>query len=235
MENNRVVLFDLDGVLVLTEHLKAEAHAAAIRHLGGDVSPSFYGHLMGQSHEAVRGAFLAAAHIRADPYEYTRFFRSKYRELLETRLEVVPGIVELLHTLTEKGYLLSVVSSSSSELMGEVLDRVALTRFFRVQVSADDVFRKKPAPDAYLKALDLLGVSPASAVVIEDSESGVQAAVNAGILVLAIRHSFNRGHNFANALAVFDLPLDAHAITQKIDTLLMPWHEQVIQMVKEEP
>ena len=48
------VIFDLDGVLVESESLKARAHSAAVGELGGRVSPSYYSHVMGASHEFVR-------------------------------------------------------------------------------------------------------------------------------------------------------------------------------------
>ena len=64
MTDDRAVLFDMDGVLVQTEALKARAHTAAVEHVGGRVPDGFYPTVMGRSHQAVRGAFLAAAGLR---------------------------------------------------------------------------------------------------------------------------------------------------------------------------
>ena len=50
MTDDRAVLFDMDGVLVQTEALKARAHTAAVEHLGGRVPDGFYPTVMGRSH-----------------------------------------------------------------------------------------------------------------------------------------------------------------------------------------
>ena len=86
----------MDGVLVLTDQLKAEAHAATVSQLGGRVPSSFYRLHMGKSHAAVREAFLREAAVQANLEEYTQIYHAKYRELLQTSLQVAPGAVALL-------------------------------------------------------------------------------------------------------------------------------------------
>jgi HAD superfamily hydrolase (TIGR01509 family) len=217
----RAVLFDLDGVLVHTEHLKAQAHTVTVRRLGGPEIPlSFYAGVLGWSHEEVRRAYLEEGRIEADPVEYTRIYRETYRQLTHTDLETAEGVSNLLRRLIQRRYALAVVSSSDSQTVEDILSRIHLAQFFDVTVSADDVARKKPAPDAYLLALERLSVSSDSAVVIEDSQPGVQAAVDAGMQVLAICHGLNVHHDFSQAHAVFDSLRNSRRITQTIDTLL---------------
>ena len=64
-----------------------------------------------------------------------------------------------------------------------------LRRFFRAVVSSEDVAHGKPAPDIFLRAAELLGVQPTKCCVIEDSASGVEAALAAGMTVIAITNS----------------------------------------------
>ena len=156
----RAVLFDMDGVLVQTEELKAEAHATAVRHLGGQVSPSLYERHMGRSHEAVRKAFVTRAGIAPDPNEYSRQYQEAYRDLLRDRLAVTPGVIKLLEQLSQRGYRLSLVTSSHSWMTDYVLSKTTLDRFFDTRVSVEDVEKPKPAPDAYLRALRLLSLNP---------------------------------------------------------------------------
>jgi phosphoglycolate phosphatase-like HAD superfamily hydrolase len=98
------ILFDLDGVLVLSESLKAAAHVATIQEFGGDAPISLYSKLMGQSHEKVRSAFLATAGLDVELETYTQTFRKIYHQLLQSKLEIAPGAVELLQQLGGKGY-----------------------------------------------------------------------------------------------------------------------------------
>jgi HAD superfamily hydrolase (TIGR01509 family) len=223
LKKTRAVLFDLDGVLVHTEHLKAQAHTVTVSQLGGpEISLSFYAEVLGRSHEEVRRAYLEEGGIEADPAEYTRIYRETYRQLTHTDLEVAEGVSDLLRRLVQRRYALAVVSSSDSQTVEDILSQIRLAQFFDVTVSADDVARKKPAPDAYLLALKRLSVSSDSAVVIEDSQSGIQAAVSAGTQVLAVYHGLNIHHDFSQARAVFDSLRDSRRVTQTVDRLLKP-------------
>lgn len=218
----RAVLFDLDGVLVQSEPLKARAHAETVNRLGGRVSTALYVKLMGQPHEAVRAAFLAAGGIDADPECYTRTYRRIYRKLLQTELETTPGIVAVVRHLAGKGYSLAVVSSSPAATVTQILDQTGLSSFFPVRVAADDVEKSKPAPDPYVRALDLLFVPPTSAVAIEDSEAGVASASASGMRVLALRHSYNACQDLSRAYAVLSESVDTQTVVQMIDSLLDP-------------
>lgn len=218
----RAVLFDMDGVLVLTDQLKAEAHANVVRQLGGNVPPSFYERHMGKSHALVRQAFLAEAGIHADLERYSRLYDEKYRALLQTKLKAAPGSHRLLALLMERGFILGVVSSSRSWMMDHVLRETRLKRFFSVVVASEDVQHPKPAPDAYVLALQRLGMGPSGVAAFEDSESGVEAAVGAGLVVFAVRHPFNRGHDFRRAARELSSLDDTQAIVSAVELLAAP-------------
>jgi putative hydrolase of the HAD superfamily len=210
----------MDGVLALTEPLKADAHVRTVKSLGGNARVDMYSKVMGQSFEKVRAFFSKNARIDTSPETYTQIFDQIYQVLLRTRLELTPGIMGLIHLLIAKGYLLAVVSSSPSETMDDILDGTGLSQYFDVRVSAEDVSREKPAPDSYLLALDLLNLSPTSVVVIEDSEPGIESAVGAGTKVIALRHAFNISQDFSKAHAILNSLRDIHAVTTIVDDLL---------------
>jgi HAD superfamily hydrolase (TIGR01509 family) len=195
-----------------------------VHKLGGNVPPSFYQFHMGNSHAVVRAAFMAEAGLNCDPNEYTRIYHETYRHLLETSLVVTPGAHALLQQLTDRGFALAVVSSSRAWMMNQVLDQTKLAGFFHGCVSAEDVTRPKPAPDAYLLALERLGIGSAAAVAVEDSAPGVEAALSAGVTVLAVRHAFNHTHDFSKAAAVFESLDDTAEILSVIDSLIVPAH-----------
>jgi sugar-phosphatase len=79
-----------------------------------------------------------------------------------------------------------VVTSAWRAEVAPVLDAADVARLLAGAVCADDVARHKPAPDAYLAALELTGVEPERAVAIEDSEAGIAAARAAGIRCAAL-------------------------------------------------
>ena len=220
MTRARGVLFDLDGVLVSTEELKAIAHSETVAGYGGRLEPAQYRAEMGRAYDDVIDAFIRRTGIEADPADYSDAFRAAYLELLRARLELAPGATELLDALRERGYRLAVVSSSPWWMMGEIMSRTRLDRFFDAIVSADDVREEKPSPEPYLLALERLSLKPRSAVVFEDTQSGVTSGTRAGVKVIAVRHEYNVDHDLSRAATVLDSLADTQATVRAIQLLL---------------
>jgi len=215
---SRAVIFDLDGVLVNTEPLKAEAHAQTVQSLGGSAPALFYAKVMGGAHDEVRRAFMERGGITAAPEAYSALYRENYERLLDERLAVMPGVEPLLKALRGAGCQLSVATSSQPWMVTRVFERTGLAPWFETVVTAADVERHKPAPDCYLLALKRLEAPASHAVVVEDSETGVRSALSAGLPVIAVRHPFNEGHDFQGAWVVDSLE-DTAAVTRKIEEL----------------
>jgi len=217
MKRKAAVLFDVDGVLVQTEALRAKAHAATVRSFGGKLPISFYLKIggAGKSHEEVRTAFIEQSGISVAPDAYTRTFRAIFKRLLKGITPTL-GIPELLKQLKDKGCLLGAVSSSETAEVEEILKRASLAEYFDLIVFGDQAAHKKPAPDLYLLALSRLSLNPASVIAIEDSDSGVKAALGAGLEVIAFRHRYNRSHSFAGAKNIFDSFRNTEKLTRLI-------------------
>jgi HAD superfamily hydrolase (TIGR01509 family) len=115
--------------------------------------------------------------------EAIRLKKSIYLEYLmrETSVEPLPGVAQLIINLHKHGFLLAVASSSPHEQIDFILKKFEIKRFFHAIVSGEDVEAGKPHPEIFLKATDMLGVTPDSCVVIEDSHNGVTAAKRAGM------------------------------------------------------
>ncbi len=216
---SRAVIFDLDGVLVESESLKAKAHSAAVAELGGRVPPSYYSQVMGASHEFVRAAFMRAGNLTVAPERYSSLYHGIYERMLED-LQVTAGARELVVALGDRHYRLAVATSSQPWMVDRILRQTGLGGHFQAVVTAADVERHKPAPDAYQQALDRLAVTAAEAIVIEDSESGVSAAVAAGIPTPARRHETNRRHDLTKAEVVLDSLRQTDQILQRIDEII---------------
>lgn len=198
------MLFDLDGVLVSTEELKAVAHAETVASYGGKLEPWQYRAEMGRAYDDVIDAFISRTGIDADPADYSQAFRSAYLDLLRARLRLTPGAADLLKALSEQDFRLAVVSSSLRWMMDEILTQTRLHRFFRAVISAEDVREEKPSPEPYQLALKWLSLEPRSAVVFEDTQSGVTSGTRAGVKVIAVRHDYNIDHDLSGAAAVLD-------------------------------
>ena len=214
------VLFDMDGVLVATEALKARAHSETVAGLGGRLDPSYYSEVMGQSHYLAAKAFCEAGGIPFEHEVYAGLFMETYGELLERGVELIPGAGELVAAVQRLGYRTAVVSSSLRWMMDVVLARTGLGEQFDARISADDVEEEKPSPEPYLRALAELSLAPDRAVIIEDTESGVASGVAAGVPVIAVRHEYNGKHDLSRAVAVLESLADAGSVVRVVRTVL---------------
>jgi HAD superfamily hydrolase (TIGR01509 family) len=179
------VVFDMDGVLVDTEHLWDEVREELTEQWGGRYTPEAQQAMMGMSSHEWSRYLHEVVGLREPPEtinaEVVRRMLARY----ETDLPVVPGAVEAVRRLADEGYRLAVASSSNRELIDTVLCRLELASVFEVTVSSEEVARGKPAPDVYVEAARRLGVEPARCVAIEDSASGIRAAHAAEMRVIA--------------------------------------------------
>ena len=111
---------------------------------------------------------------------------SIYQELYAPHLCTVPGFDALVAQAKARGIALAVATAAPDGNVAFTLDGLALRENFQVVVSAADVARGKPEPDAFLKAAEGCDVPPGQCVVFEDSPLGVQAAQRAGMRTVAL-------------------------------------------------
>jgi len=200
------VVFDMDGVLVDTEHLWDDVREELTTEWGGRYTPAAQEAMMGMSSREWSHYLHETVGLREQPEtinaEVVRRMLARY----EVELPVVPGAVDAVRRLHAEGLRLAVASSSNRELIDAVLRRLELTDLFAVTVSSEEVARGKPAPDVYLETARRLDVDPTLCAAIEDSASGIRAAHAAGMRVLAYP---NRHYPpSAEALALADSVLD---------------------------
>ena len=109
-----------------------------------------------------------------------------YRQLLDDNIEVKPGAHQLLAYLEKMQIPRAVATSSSGNKARAILDRVGLWQYIPHLTGGDEVKAGKPAPDVYLDAAEKLGVNAPRCIAFEDSETGIKAALAAGMRVIQI-------------------------------------------------
>ncbi len=202
------VVFDLDGVLVDSEHVWDEVRERLARERGGRWHERAQADMMGMSstewarymHDVI-GLEDAPAEINA---EVVRRMRVRYDE----DLPLLPGAVDAVRRLAA-AFRLGLASSSNRPLIDAVLAAAGLDELFEVTVSSEEVARGKPAPDVYLEAARRLDVEPSACAAIEDSANGIRSAHAAGMRVLAIPN--RRYPPRDDALALADVLVDSLA------------------------
>ena len=100
------------------------------------------------------------------------------------KANLIKGVYEYITNLYGKGYSLAVASSGSYASV--LLDKLNLTRFFKVVIDGTQPFPKKPDPTIFIKASEFLNLPIRDCVVFEDSVSGITAAKNGGFTVVGV-------------------------------------------------
>lgn len=179
------VVFDLDGVLVDSEHVWDAARMELAAERGRSWPEQASRDMMGMSSLEWSRYMHDVVGLPEPPEEISAEVVRRLEEIYRRELPLIDGAIEAVERLAER-WPLGLASSSNRELIDLVLDLSGLTRCFRVTVSSEEVPRGKPAPDVYLETARRLGVSPARCAAVEDSENGIRSAKAAGMSVLAI-------------------------------------------------
>ena len=180
----RGVIFDLDGTLVESTpaHIKSWIRAVAefgVEATEDDVSPH-----MGKSSEDICRALMG----RRPRNEIERAYRLKddiYFDIIPQVIVPVPGAIETVAELKERGYLVSIASSNPMRVIERSLVSVGLRKYADSIASQDEVTRGKPAPDLFLLAQRKMGLDAGNLMVVGDTCFDVLAAKAAGMSTTA--------------------------------------------------
>ncbi|GAB7537993.1 HAD family hydrolase [Burkholderia sp. 3C] len=179
----QAVLWDMDGTLALSEPLHMRTLLAALAHhgvqAGDELHPLMFGQTGREVHRIVRERFG----IEAGFGEWSAFRAARYVAEAPQLVER-PGALGVWRAVQAACVPQAVVSNAGRMLLEANLNALGLQSPELVSVSANDVRRGKPDPEPYLRAAYLLDVPAAGAVAVEDSPTGAQAALAAGMRVL---------------------------------------------------
>jgi beta-phosphoglucomutase len=182
-------IFDLDGVIVSTDRLHYEAWKTIADQEHIEFNESINNRLRGVSRMESLDIILEKGHKQyslEDKDHLATLKNTIYRSLLKNLSpnDVLPGVIEVLHHLKEKG--IKVAIGSSSKNAPTILAYIGLTGMFDAIADGNDITRSKPFPDVFLKAAEKLNVSSSCCLVVEDAEAGIEAAKRAGMKSIAL-------------------------------------------------
>jgi HAD superfamily hydrolase (TIGR01509 family) len=176
------LLLDLDGVLFDSEPVHQRAWEHALAGLGVALPHGWYEGLSGRSLLDVAAA-LSRRHAPGHPAAALAVRKRAAYQGLADGLPPSPGVLEALAELRPRAAL---VTSSGREDVAVLLRGSGLPGHLETVVTGDDVPAPKPDPAGYLLALGRLDLPAGRCVAVEDSSSGVRAAVAAGLRVVAV-------------------------------------------------
>ncbi|MFO7322586.1 MAG: beta-phosphoglucomutase [Chloroflexota bacterium] len=186
----RALIFDLDGVITDT----AEYHYLAWKRMADEENIPF----TREDNEALRGVSRRESLNRifkGAPIEesYAERLMQRKNEYYQAYLNTItpadrlPGVAELLEEARNEGLRLAVASASRNARM--VLERLEMTEYFDVIGDGYCVVNTKPAPDLFIWVAGRMNVYPGEAVVFEDAEAGIDAALAGGFWAVGVGSS----------------------------------------------
>lgn len=217
---NRLLIFDFDGVVADSEVVANGVLAEAISELGVPTSlEDSYARYMGKRFPEVL-AEIERAIGHSVPESFPQELQTRTLAALGRELKAVTGLHDYLAAFPEPQRCIA--SSSSPDRLALCLEVLALRDQFEPHVySASMVARGKPAPDIFLHAAEQMDVMPSRCLVLEDSPSGVEAAIAAGMTVIGLTAAshIQPGHGARLAAAgahyVAESFAEAEAITRR--------------------
>jgi HAD superfamily hydrolase (TIGR01509 family) len=184
-------IFDFDETMIDLEAEHTYASAELCRDYGSDYNEMPEEYRLGSGRRIID-----------DIHEMKRFFdwtdsiealfKRRHEHFLHAcrtqPLELMTGVVDVVHGLHDRGLTLAVTSSAVGDAIDEILRRFGIRDCFALIVEGRDVKKGKPDPEPYLLTAQKLEIEPAHAIVFEDAHVGVLAAKAAGMYCIAVRN-----------------------------------------------
>jgi beta-phosphoglucomutase len=206
----RAVVFDFDGVLADSEPLHLRALQRVLAPLGMEVNrDEYYSRYLGYDDVGAFRAIAADRGLTVEEPQIRELIAAKsviYQSLLTADV-LYTGAVSCVERLSAE-YPLGIASGALRHEIVAILGAGSLEQHFRFIVASGEAPAGKPAPDPYLRAAQLHGMTPSACVAIEDSRWGIESALTAGMKCVGITHTYP-----ASELSAAD------AIVQHLDEL----------------
>ena len=183
----KAIIFDMDGLMIDSERVTFECYQERLKGMNLTMDEEFYKTLLGKP---LKGIYQRFYDVYGNDFPIEDVIKDVHA-LMAKRFETegVPiktGLKSLLEYLKENNYKTIVATSSNRDRVDKILAQAKITEFFDDSICGDEVTKGKPNPEVFLKSCQKLGVNVDEAIVLEDSEAGIQASYDANIKVICI-------------------------------------------------
>ncbi len=196
MTNTKAVIFDMDGVIVDTEKYWKQAEYEVFTSLGVKVTDNYSEMTKSMTTSEVTKFWYAKYPWKnADLSVVEQMVISRVIEFIETESCQIKGVKPFIERLKTKKYKVGLATNSPKRIIPVVLKKLDILHLFDSILSAESEKRGKPDPAIYYESARRLDSKPEDCIVIEDSYTGMLAAKNAGMTVVAFTNG-NRKNDF---------------------------------------
>jgi HAD superfamily hydrolase (TIGR01509 family) len=194
---NKLVIFDLDGVLIDSRDMHYEALNVALRNVGHEYVIDIQEHLSlydGLPTSRKLSMLTEKKNLPVDKHQQIWEDKQKATFEIFSELEHDYELMHYFQQLKQRGYQVAVASNSIRNTVKLVLLKLGILEFIDYYVSNEDVTRNKPFPEMYWKCMTACNSLPKDTIIFEDSHIGRQGAMDSGATLIAIenRHDLNQ-------------------------------------------
>ena len=187
MEKIKLIIFDMDGLILDTEKLYLEYGLEVFEELGYDITEEVFLGTVGMTDKS-SGEYYSK--LYGENFDYNIIVEKIDVKLLVTskdgKVGLKNGLFELLKFSDENDVKKVVATSTARKKAEFMLENAGILDRFDFLVCGDEVKKGKPNPEIFLKAAEIAGVDPKNCMVLEDSHNGLRAANSAGMLPVMI-------------------------------------------------
>jgi len=203
----KAVIFDMDDLMINSDPVHILAHNKFLKRYGYSLSS------MPEKirNESVGKRIIDDIAVMKDYFNIEKnaeeLFSERHKifmELIEKKLEPMPGLFELINILEKEKLDLAIGSSGTRDYINLVLKKINLNDKFKAIVSGEDVKNGKPDPEVFLLAAKRLDRHPEECLVLEDATNGIAAARNADMRVIAVESPYTLKQDLSKADLVVD-------------------------------
>ena len=171
----KAIIFDMDGLMIDSERVTFECYQEILKGMNLTMDEEFYKTLLGKP---LKGIYQRFYDVYGNDFPIEDVIKDVHA-LMAKRFETegVPiktGLKSLLEYLKENNYKTIVATSSNRDRVDTILSQAQITDYFDDSICGDEVTKGKPNPEVFLKSCQKLGVNVDEAIVLEDSEAGIQ-------------------------------------------------------------
>ncbi len=201
----KLIIFDLDGVLLDSESLYKRINFQFFTDLGVEITDAEYNSFIGISGEKMWRYIKEKGNLS----QSVEILRSEERErkyfgLANSNLTPNPGLTKLLNHIDTSGKPMAIASSGLMKNIDLIIEKLNVTNYFEYIVSGEMPKNGKPAPDIFLLAARYFNIPPDNCLVIEDSRNGVLAAKSAGMTCFGYINKGSGNQDLSKADQIID-------------------------------
>jgi HAD superfamily hydrolase (TIGR01509 family) len=224
---NKLVIFDLDGVLIDSRELHYDALNEALRKVGQEFVISREEHLSTYDGlNTTRKLELLSEQKGLDRKYFNQIWQDKQNATFDLirKLPANNTAKYIIDELKKKGWKVAVASNSIRETIRIALNTIGILGDVDYIVSNEDVKRTKPFPEMYWKCMTALNTLPKNTIIVEDSHIGRQGAIDSGAILYPVENANDlNGIKFMDKISEFEKAQENNS--------LIPWRDKKLNVL----